>query len=473
MFYPADLFPRPMLDAVQLLPTYWSAEAGRAVLQGSWVGWHGTTVLTVWTLVFGALAMWMYQRDSIRPASAGTDLMEAGAVTGGASVGDSRLRSVQQRWRRANTEGIDPVWPAIGRMSPQLLGEARAMQLQGIRRWRTFAGVFLIYIVYALPDLFDRSVPQIVIGLILLLAFIGLYLGPLPHGIFAANLSVRRWLPWAMTGVAVLYLLIAGGGGVVFSTYLCVAYITLLPLRRGIPLAVATCAAVTFLPQYVDAWDVHGQLWSIGIPALLVSLAMIGIRLNATNVVELYRARAEVERLAADQERLRIARDLHDLLGHALTTVIVKADLAARLAPLDADRAAQEMREVAALARQGLSDVRTVVTGYREISLLGEIATSREVLRAAGIEARLPVTDEDVPVQYRELFAWALREGVTNAVRHSRAGHLRVTLDERSIEVVDDGRGPEPGSGARGPNARRRQRAAGIAGTRRCRWERR
>jgi two-component system sensor histidine kinase DesK len=353
------------------------------------------------------------------------------------------VQSFQERWRRATLDqGENPAWPAIGKMSPALLGEARAMQLQGVRRWRTFAGIFLIYIVYAIPDLSDKSVPQIVIGVILMLAFIGLYLGPLPHGIFGANLSVRRWLPWAMTGLAVLYLLIAGGGGVVFSTYLCVAYITLLPLRRAIALAVATCAAVTFLPQYVDSWDVHGELWSIGVPALLVSVAMVGIRLNAINVVELHRARAEVEQLAADQERLRIARDLHDLLGHALTTVIVKADLAARLAPLDADRAAREMREVAALARQGLSDVRTVVTGYREISLLGEIATAREVLRAADIEARLPVTDEEVPVEYRELFTWVLREGVTNAVRHSRAGHLRVTLDERSIEIVDDGRGP-------------------------------
>jgi two-component system sensor histidine kinase DesK len=351
-------------------------------------------------------------------------------------------------------------------MSPALLGEARAMQLQGVRRWRTFAGIFLIYIVYAIPDLTDQSVPQIVIGVILMLAFIGLYLGPLPHGIFGANLSVRRWLPWAMTGIAVLYLLIAGGGGVVFSTYLCVAYITLLPLRRAILLALATCAAVTFLPQYVDSWDVHGELWSIGVPALLVSIAMIGIRLNAINVVELYRARAEVEQLAADQERLRIARDLHDLLGHALTTVIVKADLAARLAPLDAERAAQEMREVAALARQGLSDVRTVVSGYREISLLGEIATAREVLRAAEIEARLPVTDEQVPVQYRELFAWVLREGVTNAVRHSRAGHLRVTLDERSIEIVDDGRGPAPAPGANGSTGADAQEGNGLRGLR-------
>lgn len=387
-------------------------------------------------------------------------------------MGSSLLRRVQQCWRRADVDRCDPVWPAVGRMSPALLGEARTMQLQGIRRWRTFAGIFLIYIVYALPDLFDRSVPQIVVGLILMLGFIAIYLGPLPHGIFNADPEARRWVPWAMTGLALLYLLIAGGGGIIFSTYLCVAYITLLPLRRGIALALAICAAVTFLPQYVSTWDVHGQQWSIGVPALLVSIAMIGIRLNATNVVELYRARAEVERLAADQERLRIARDLHDLLGHALTTVIVKADLAARLAPLDADRAAQEMREVAALARQGLSDVRTVVTGYREISLLGEIATAREVLRAAGIEARLPVSDEDVPAQYRELFAWVLREGVTNAVRHSRAGHLQVTLDDRSIEVVDDGRGPTPGlaadraDGTEGNGLRGLRERAAAAGAR-------
>jgi ABC-2 type transport system permease protein len=72
MFYPADLFPRVMKDIVELLPTYWSAEAGRAVLRGTWVGWHGTAVLLVWTLVFGALAAWMYRRDSLRPASAGT-----------------------------------------------------------------------------------------------------------------------------------------------------------------------------------------------------------------------------------------------------------------------------------------------------------------------------------------------------------------------------------------------------------------
>ena len=125
--------------------------------------------------------------------------MRTGAATGGAAVDNSLLRSVQQRLRRADAAQHDVDWPAVGRMSPQLLGEARTMQLQGVRRWRTFAGIFLIYLVYALPDLFDRSVPQIVAGLILMLGFIGVYLGPLPHAIFNADPAARRWVPWAMT----------------------------------------------------------------------------------------------------------------------------------------------------------------------------------------------------------------------------------------------------------------------------------
>ena len=345
--------------------------------------------------------------------------------------------------------------------------DVRAMKMHGVRRWRTFAGIFLIYIGYALPDLFDRSVPSIVAGAVLLVAFVAVYLGPLPRGIFGVDPPVVRWVPWAMSGLAALYLLVAGGGGVVLATYLCVAYVTLLALRVAIPLTLAVCAAVTFLPQYVSAWNVQGQLWSVGVPVLLVTLAMLGIRLNAGNMVELYRARAEVERLAADQERLRIARDLHDLLGHALTTVIVKADLAARLAPLDAGRAATEMREVAALARQGLADVRGVVSGYRELSLLGELATAREVLRAAGIEAELPVAEEMVPADLRELFAWVVREGVTNAVRHSRATRLRIALDARSIEITDDGRGAAGPGGSAGEGAGNglrglRERAAAV-----------
>ena len=101
---------------------------------------------------------------------------------------------------------------------------------------------------------------------------------------------------------------------------------------------------------------------------------------------------------------------------------------------------------MAALSRQSLADVRATVAGYREVSLATELATAREVLQAAGIEAELPASTEDVAGELRELFGWALREGVTNAMRHSHAGHLTVRLGPRSIEVVNDGATTELGA---------------------------
>ncbi len=92
-------------------------------------------------------------------------------------------------------------------------------------------------------------------------------------------------------------------------------------------------------------------------------------------------------RLAAEGERSRIARDLHDLLGHSLTTITIKAGLARRLSATDPERAAAEIGEVEDIARRSLADVRAAVAGYREVSLAGELATGRELLRAAGIEA--------------------------------------------------------------------------------------
>ncbi len=230
------------------------------------------------------------------------------------------------------------------------------------------------------------------------------------------------------------------------------------------PLVALLCSVVAFLPQHVERWELPGPQWAVAGPCVLTAAAMYAVRRGIADD-ELFRARREVERLAAEQERLRIARDLHDLLGHSLTTITVKADLAARLAERDPVRAGQEMVEVAELARRGLADVRAAVAGYREVSLATELATAREVLRAAGITAELPVAVEQVPVDLRELFGWAVREGVTNAVRHSRAQHLRVLLQGRAIEVVDDGLGTDPlahpGSGLRGLT----ERAAGLGGS--------
>jgi two-component system sensor histidine kinase DesK len=153
-------------------------------------------------------------------------------------------------------------------------------------------------------------------------------------------------------------------------------------------------------------------------------------------------AREELAALAVEQERARFARDLHDVLGHSLTLLAMKAELAGRLVSLDPERAEAEIAEVERLARDALVDVRAAVGGYRHATLAGELVAARAALDAAGITADLPNVVEDVPGERRELYGWAVREGVTNVVRHSGAGRCRVVLHRDAVEVLDDGHGP-------------------------------
>jgi len=133
---------------------------------------------------------------------------------------------------------------------------------------------------------------------------------------------------------------------------------------------------------------------------------------------------------------------VHDILGHSLTVITVKSELVGRLLEdTGHDRARREVAELEQLARSALADVRSTVAGTREVSLAGELAAARRALDAAGIDADLPGSVELAPPAHRELFAWALREGVTNVVRHSAARRCVVTLDGRALEVCDDGRG--------------------------------
>jgi len=163
-------------------------------------------------------------------------------------------------------------------------------------------------------------------------------------------------------------------------------------------------------------------------------------------------------------ERNRFARDLHDILGHSLTVITVKAELANRLLDVDRDRARAELEDVERLSRDALADVRRTVEGYRDLTLPGELARAREALRAAEIEAELPNSTDEVPSELRELFAWTVREGVTNVIRHSGASCCTVRLRPDCVEVRDDGTGPavdaQPGSGLVG--LRERAAAAGA-----------
>jgi two-component system, NarL family, sensor histidine kinase DesK len=220
---------------------------------------------------------------------------------------------------------------------------------------------------------------------------------------------------------------------------------------RAAPIVAALTLAAIVVPAAVPSW--HDSLatgfqngTAIAIP--LTGLSMYGFSRVIRGNRALAEARTEIARLAAENERARIARDLHDLLGHSLTAITVKAELAGRLGRHDIDGARREIGEVEALSRRTLRDVRAAVANYREVTLAGELATGRELLRAAGIAAQLPPAVEIVDDKTQELFGWVLREGLTNVVRHSRASWCRVRVSSSSVEIVDDGVGVPSGSGS-------------------------
>jgi two-component system sensor histidine kinase DesK len=246
--------------------------------------------------------------------------------------------------------------------------------------------------------------------------------------------------------------------------FVAVQSVFVLPRRAGLVSAAACVLAAVALAQ-LPGWS---PMADVAFSVALASLAMWGVTGMIQRNVELAQAQATIADLAVQNERARFARDLHDILGHSLTVLTVKAELAGRLVSIDRERAEREINEVEALARQALADVRAAVAGYREVSLPGELASARAALEAAGIVAELPSylagAVEDIPAERREVMAWALREGVTNAVRHSGARHVWVRLDGGGVEVADDGRGPAGDPDAVG--VRVGQQGNGLAGLR-------
>jgi len=346
-------------------------------------------------------------------------------------------------------------WPA----EPQVIDGM--WRLGGWRRF-FFPAFWLVYLGQAVDGVAKHAHGgAAVAGYVLVGAFAVVYLAALPMGWSRKNTVVFWWLYalcFALTGAEAFF---AHGDALVFFVYVCVLTVA---TQRWFAFPVIGMLAVVavVLPGVIPGWG--GKFnWGLGLSVVLVSLAMFGFfRIIQANIA-LAAARSEVARLAAENERSRIARDLHDLLGHSLTTITVKAGLARRLAEHgDAERAFAEIREVEELARRTLGDVRAAVSSHADVTLTGELATAREVLRAAGIISELPPTVAESDPELSELFGWVVREAVTNIVRHSRANHVRITLGRRVLEVHDDGRGAVLGGGGSGLRGlRERVEAAG------------
>src|ERR1700736_3627144 len=178
---------------------------------------------------------------------------------------------------------------------------------------------------------------------------------------------------------------------------------------------------------------------------VIVGLAAVAGRLLLEANRQLSLAREQIARLEVGEERLRFERDLHDLLGHRLSVIALKSELAGRLIKTTPGLAAHEVSDIENVARDALREVRDAVAGYRQPTLNAELAGAREALTAAGIEFQVDQDHAALPPTVEAVLAWALREGVTNVMRHSQARRCAVRIIKKdgqaTVEVVDDGRG--------------------------------
>ena len=262
------------------------------------------------------------------------------------------------------------------------------------------------------------------------------------------------WRPAAVAGLLlvlaiVLTLADRSSWGFLFS-YVAACIGLVMPSRLGLP-AVVGCAAVAVICTLIDragGGAAAGYAAStVGVGLLLVLMRDLQMRNQ-----ELTEARAELARSAVAAERERFARDLHDLLGHSLSVIAIKAELAGRLLPDRLDQAAAEVADVEQVARQALREVRQAVSGYRRPTLDGELEGARIALSAAGIDADFERSPVRLDPEIEAVLAWTVREGATNVIRHSGARHcqvkVRAGLADAAVEVVDDGGGP---AGTDGP----------------------
>ncbi|MCK7627560.1 sensor histidine kinase, partial [Streptomyces sp. RS10V-4] len=339
--------------------------------------------------------------------------------------------------------------------NPVMIGQRPRSRRQAVGK-TMWVGVWLLYLAGPVGELADPrfSTGQRVWGAIGLALYVLAYaLLIFRHVWWRPPLSLR-YTPLAlmlMLSVALTWTL--GSTWLVLFIFTSVASAVVLPWQRSrwaIPVITAVLIGVGARFPEIRAY----YLFAYALPALGSGYVMIGVQNLIRTTQELRAAREEVARLAANEERLRLARDLHDLLGHSLSLITLKSELAGRMLPGSPEEAAKQVADIERVSRQALVDVREAVTGYRRPRLAVELAGARAALRTAGVA---PGVDPALESGHRGLtedtegaLAWALREAVTNVVRHSGARRCELLLTEEEADgrrclcltVTDDGDGP-------------------------------
>ncbi len=332
-----------------------------------------------------------------------------------------------------------------------------------------YAGVWLVFL--ALPGtaavVRGAHTGWIIASLLGIVAFAVLYLT-----------AMARWIPQEDAGeppavgimvlvqlglgaLAALSIPAAGSYSSAFTTYLAALVIFSYPPRSGIPIGIllwllpSSLAAVLAGPG-ASVWPLAGP--GIGLVFIII------IRL--TDIYE-RRDRQRQDSLRQIRERDAIARDVHDVLGHSLTVLSIKAQLAGKLVSRDPERAEHELQQIDDLARESLAQVRSTVSRLRSPALSTEVDVARAALDAAQIQADIVLApDYERSADESQLFAWSLREGVTNVVRHSGAQSCRIEITPYHLLITDDGVGVDvagEGNGLRGLRERARSVNATLA----------
>ncbi|MFI5823247.1 sensor histidine kinase [Streptomyces rishiriensis] len=350
------------------------------------------------------------------------------------------------------------------RREPRILpGRPALNQRELWRRKLLWIGVWLVFLSSPVHDLVsgNHTTGATVAGWLGLALFVAVYLALLFRNMGDAPFvsTLVGVLIGSMAVLATVLVLTMGSAWLGLYCYVSVACGSALPMRTALWTIPGAGAVMLLVGLRSDEEEALNLLPLV----LLIGFAMTGVSQLVRTTVELRKARATVAQLAANEERLRLARDLHDLLGHSLSLITLKSELAGRMLPDHPDKAAQQVADIEQVSRQALVDVREAVTGYRRPRLASELAGAQVALTAAGVVAAIPAEPdlEGVPEESESALAWALREAITNVVRHSGATRCTVdvvrrqTLDGPVVElsVEDDGSGGSgkgPGNGLTG-----------------------
>lgn len=325
-----------------------------------------------------------------------------------------------------------------------------------------WAGVWLIYLIFPLADNFTRKYQawQQAVGMI------GFWLFCYAYTKLVVHSRDGRTRPYAATGpdrqsamflvqlivLAAVLPFVSSPNWIALWIYVSSACGAVLPYERRRWALLGGVLASGALVAESAARDVNVGTWGwMVLPSVFSCFAVIGVRRMRNLIWELHQAREEVKHLAANEERLRLARDLHDLAGHSMATITLKAELARRLMPVDPAGAEKQVADIERVSRQALADIREAVSGYRRATLAVETVSARTMLEAAQIsfedDPSLVRQPSGLEPEAEAALAWCLREAVTNVVRHSGATVCRARLIEArvngertvTLEVTDNG----------------------------------